>query len=96
MPLIEYSVSLGNILTIFATVGSVMAFMYTMRGDIWVVKNDIKHLEESQKSLAEAFSQLGKILTAVAVQDARLSMIERKIDELAHGRGYVDSRKDEK
>lgn len=71
-----------------------MTFMYTMRGDLWVVKNDIKHLEESQKSLAEAFSQLGKILTAVAVQDARLTMIEKKIDELAHGKGYVDSRKD--
>jgi K+/H+ antiporter YhaU regulatory subunit KhtT len=66
--------------------------MWTMRGDINIVKNDLRHLEESQKALSEAFSQLGKILTAVAVQDTRLTMIEKKIDELAHGHGYVETR----
>jgi K+/H+ antiporter YhaU regulatory subunit KhtT len=89
---IDYSVSIGNILTILSVVGSVIAFMWTMRGDINIVKNDLRHLEESQKALSEAFSQLGKILTAVAVQDTRLTMIEKKIDELAHGHGYVETR----
>lgn len=93
MPLIEYSVSLGNILTMLTVVGAVMTFIWTMRGDINIVKNDIKYLQESQKALTEAFSQLGKILTSVAVQDARITMIEKKLDELAHGHGYVDSRK---
>jgi hypothetical protein len=92
-PAIEYSVSLGNLLTILAVVGAVMTFIWTMRGDINIVKNDIRYLQDSQKALAEAFSQLGKILTSVAVQDARISMIEKKMDELAHGHGYVDSRK---
>lgn len=64
-----------------------------MRGDINIVKNDIRYLQESQKALTEAFSQLGKILTSVAVQDARINMIEKKMDELAHGHGYVDARK---
>lgn len=71
-----------------------MAFMWTMRGDINIVKNDIEHLEESQKALSEAFNQLGTILTAVAVQDTRLTMIEKKIDDLSRGHGYIDSRKD--
>lgn len=85
MPFIEYSVNLGNILTIITVVGSVMTFIWTMKGDIQIVKNDIRYLQESQKALTEAFSQLGKILTAVAVQDTRLNMIERKMEELAHG-----------
>lgn len=93
LPAIDYTVSLGNILTIISVVGAVMTFIWTMRGDINIVKNDIRYLQESQKALTEAFSQLGKILTSVAVQDARISMIEKKMDELAHGRGYVDSRK---
>ncbi len=92
MPLIEYSVSLGNILTIMSVVGAVMTFIYTMKGDINIVKNDIQYLQDSQKSLTEAFSQLGKILTSVAVQDTRISMIEKRVDELAHGRGYVDAK----
>lgn len=93
LPAIDYTVSLGNILTIISVVGAVMTFIWTMRGDINIVKNDIRYLQESQKALTEAFSQLGKILTSVAVQDARISMIEKKMDELAHGHGYVDSRK---
>lgn len=93
LPAIDYSVSLGNILTIISVVGAVMTFIWTMRGDINIVKNDIRYLQESQKALTEAFSQLGKILTSVAVQDARISMIEKKMDEFAHGHGYVDSRK---
>lgn len=93
LPAIDYTVSLGNILTIISVVGAVMTFIWTMRGDINIVKNDIRYLQESQKALTEAFSQLGKILTSVAVQDARISMIEKIMDELAHGHGYVDSRK---
>ena len=89
----EFTITLGNVLTIISVVGAVMTFIWTMRGDINIVKNDIRYLQESQKALTEAFSQLGKILTSVAVQDARISMIEKKMDELAHGRGYVDSRK---
>lgn len=89
LPLIEYTVSLGNILTIVSVVGAVMTFIYTMKGEIGIIKNDIEHLEGSQKSLTEAFSQLGSILTSVAVQNTRISMIEKRVDELAHGRGFV-------
>lgn len=89
----EFTITLGNVLTIISVVGAVMTFIWTMRGDINIVKNDIRYLQESQKALTEAFSQLGKILTSVAVQDARISMVEKKMDELAHGHGYIDNRK---
>lgn len=70
-----------------------MTFIWSMKGDINIVKNDINYLQDSQKALAEAFNQLGTILTSVAVQDARITMVEKRVDELAHGHGYVDSRK---
>lgn len=89
MPLIEYSVSLGNIITILTVVGSVMALLYTMKGDITIVKHDIHYLQESQKTLTETFAQLGKILTQVAVQDQRINMMEKRVDEIAHGKGLV-------
>ena len=80
-------------MTIISVVGAATTFIWTMRGDINIVKNDIRYLQESQKALTEAFSQLGKILTSVAVQDARINMIEKEMDELAHGHGYVNDRK---
>lgn len=92
MPGIEYTISLGNILTIITVVGAVMTFIWNMKGDINIVKNDVRYLQDSQKALTEAFSQLGKILTAVAVQDTRINMIEKKMDELAHGHGYIEKK----
>lgn len=89
MQLIEYSISVGNILTILTVIASVIGLVVNMRNDINIVKNDITHLEESHKTLTEAFNHMGKILTQVAVQDTRLNMIEKKIDELAHGKGII-------
>lgn len=89
---IDYSVSLGNILTIFSVVGSVMALLYNMKGDITIVKHDIHYLQESHKALTEAFTQLGRVLTQVAVQDQRINMLEKRLDELAHGDGIVAKR----
>lgn len=71
-----------------ATVAA-LAFFFALRNEIFSLKTDINHIKENQKSLSEAFTQLGNILTKVAVQDARLQMIEKKIDELSHGQGFV-------
>ena len=66
-----------------------MAFIWTMKTDIIVIKSDIGYLQKSQQVLTEAFSQFGKVLTTIAVQDSRITMTEKKMDELSHGKGYV-------
>ena len=70
------------------TFGAV-GFFIALRNDIYALRGDINNIKESQKSLQEAFSQLNSILTKVAVQDVRLNMIDKKLDELAHGQGFV-------
>lgn len=87
--MLDWSVSIGNILTMVTIIGSVFVLIYNMKGDIGLIKNDVFHLQRSQEALAEAFAQLGKILTQVAVQDNRLNMMEKRMDELAHGKGLV-------
>lgn len=69
-----------------------LSFFYAIRYDIKALRTDINHIKENQKSLAEAFTQLGNILTKVAVQDTRIQMIEKKLDELSHGQGFVKTR----
>jgi hypothetical protein len=69
--------------------GSTMALLYSMKGDITIVKHDLHYLQESHKSLTEAFKQLGKILTQVAVQDNRINSMEKRLDEFAHGKGLI-------
>jgi hypothetical protein len=60
-----------------------------MRGDINLVKRDIRYLQDTQKAMTQAFTQLGKILTSVAVQNSRMNMLEKRLDELSHGDGFV-------
>ena len=67
----------------------VVGFFLALRNDIRSLRGDITNIKESQKSLQEAFGQLNNILTKVAVQDVRLNMIDKKLDELAHGMGFV-------
>lgn len=66
-----------------------IGFFYALKVQIDRLAGDIQHIKENQKSLQEAFAQLGSILTKVAVQDTRLNMIEKKLDELAHNKGFV-------
>lgn len=89
IPGFENSITLGNLLTIFSVLGSVTAFIWSMKAEIGIVKRDIDYLQQSHKALTEAFNQLGKILTQVAVQDQRINMPEKRVDELSHGKGYV-------
>ena len=89
LPTIEYAISLGNILTILAVVGSVFTFIWTMKSDILTIRIDVSYLQDSLKTLTETFQQLGKILTQIAVQDQRINMVEKRVDEIAHGKGLV-------
>ena len=90
--ILEYTITIGSIIQTLMLAATVFGFLYALRNDLNLVKNDIRHLQESQKALTEAFIQLGKVLTQVAVQDTRINMIEKKIDELSHGDGLVGRR----
>lgn len=85
----DWTISIGNVFQIIAFVASVAWMFQTMRADLKVLRSDLEHIEKRQNSLNEAFTQLGVILTQVAVQDNRLHMLEKNLDELRHGQGFV-------
>lgn len=89
---IDYTVSIGNILEIFGLIGAGLTMFFTMKSDIRLLGLNIKALELEQQKLHNAFERLGAILTQVAVQDARITMIERSVDELRHGQGYIKAK----
>jgi len=60
-----------------------------LKNEIRSLRFGLKQVEVKQEALSDAFKQLGVILTQVAVQDTRLQMIEKSVDELRHGQGYV-------
>lgn len=78
-----------TILKLGAVGMAALGFFLGLRSELTSIRTDIGYIKENQKALAEAFTQLGNILTKVAVQDVRLQMMEKKLDEMAHGQGFV-------
>ena len=87
--ILEYTITIGSILQTVVYTAAAVAFFYAMRTDINILKHDMRNLQENQRTMTEAFSQLGNVLTSIAVQDNRIVMLEKYIDELRHGKGLV-------
>lgn len=87
--ILEYTITIGSILQTVVYTAAAVAFFYAMRTDISILKHDMRNLQDNQRAMTEAFAHLGKILTQVAVQDNRLVMLEKNLDELRHGKGLV-------
>lgn len=91
--ILEYTITVGSLIQSALLITAATAAFYALKGDVNVVKGDVHHIQQNQKAMTEAFTQLGKVLTQVAVQDNRIHMIEKKVDELSHGQGFVKDKK---
>lgn len=77
-------ISITALLQILAWIGGLVFAWASVKADIFGLKKDIQKMEDSLK-------QLSHILTQVAVQDTRLAMVEKHIDELRHGQGFINA-----
>lgn len=96
IPMIDWTISVTAVMQALVLASTVIAVFYGMRNEVRVLRHDVRHVQEQVKQLSQSLSQLGTILTQVAVQDTRLSMIEKSVDELRHGQGYIKTRANEK
>lgn len=87
--MISWTITVGNIVEIILVGAGVITLFNKMNSSILLLRKDVGYIQASQIALNEAFKQLGNILTQVAVQDTRINMIEKRVDELAHGEGLV-------
>ena len=82
----------SNILTTVVMAVTVISVFFGMKSEVRIIRHDVRNIEKQLEHLSEALSKLGAILTQVAVQDNRLNMLEKAIDELRHGKGYIDKK----
>jgi hypothetical protein len=92
-PVINYGTILATLFNTIVVFGSVIGFFWKVKSDISYLKFDLKILHETTKLMQQTLDQLNKVLTQVAVQDTRLLMLERSIDEMKHGQGFIRNRK---
>lgn len=91
-PTVSYGTILATLFNTIVVFGSVIGFFWKVKSDISYLKFDLRILHETTKLMQQTLDQLNKVLTQVAVQDTRLLMLERTIDEMKHGQGFISNR----
>jgi hypothetical protein len=89
MVAIDWTISVGNLLTIVVLMGSLIAgyVRLMMRVDRMEIKADV--MADAMATLAETVKHLGALLGANKVIEHRLDRAEQDIHDLQHGESFV-------
>lgn len=92
----DWTISVGNIGTAVLVIGGWFYAFFQLKGDVRVIKHDMKTLDAKQTIYNESVTQLTSILTRVAVQDERFNSLEHRVEvseadirDIQHGKGFV-------
>jgi predicted nucleic acid-binding Zn-ribbon protein len=87
--MIDYSISIGNIIEIGSIVGGGLLVLITLRSDVSSLKDGAKVLKEDLDAMQAEIKKLGDILVNLAdirgeirVHDTRITAIEQDIREM--------------
>ena len=82
--MIDYTITLGNIIEISSIVGGGLLVLITL-------KSDVKSLKREFAGMQEEIKKLGEVLIKLAVAETRIANVESDIRELRRGHGWVTS-----
>ena len=78
----DWTISLGNILTIAGFAGSGVIFVMMMRGDMMVLGQRVSSVEEALKDLARASLAVARQEARIETLDERVNAISRRVDDM--------------
>jgi hypothetical protein len=79
---IEPTIRVGDIATLIAFIVGGLGFVWSMRGDLKMLARDIK-LQGTKIEKLEA------VIIAQAIQGQRMDDLDRRIEEMRHGHGFI-------
>jgi len=85
----EPTITLGAVIQTAVLLGGIVGGWIRLNVKISEIENEVKRLQTSSEGFGQALKQLSSILTQVAVQDNRMLNLEKRFDELAHGKGFI-------
>jgi hypothetical protein len=87
--MIDWTVNVGTIVQIVVILGGIIAFVYSVKGDVSAVKGNIADIKQELR-------ELRKVLTTQVDHEGRLERCEQDVrelradlKELRHGEGFV-------
>lgn len=92
----NYTISWGEIFAGCSGLCAAAAFLFRKGGDIAKLNMAVENALTEISELKQEISKIGQILTQVAVQNERMdnmgqrqNLMDRRLDELRHGDGWV-------
>lgn len=86
---IDYTISIGNLIEIASVLGGGVLVLLTMRADIAVLKKDDEAIRVDVKGIQDEIKQIGSVLITQADQSRRILHLEEEMRDLRHGRGFI-------
>lgn len=82
---IDYTITIGNLVEITSIIGGGLLVMITLRGDVANMKAEVGQIQVEIK-------KIGDVLINQADQNRRIIHLEEDVREMRHGRGFVQHR----
>jgi len=79
---IDYTITVGNLVEIASIIGGGILVMITLRSDVANMKTDVQGIQQEVK-------KIGDVLITQADQNRRILHLEEDLRELKHGQGFV-------
>lgn len=86
---IDYTITIGNLIEIASVLGGGVLVMLTMRSDIAVLKREDEVIRTDIEGIQQELKQIGDVLIVQADQSRRLLHLEEEVRELRHGRSLI-------
>jgi hypothetical protein len=82
---IDYTITIGNLVEIASIIGGGLMVMITLRGDVANMKAEVNGIQLEIK-------KIGDVLITQADQNRRILHLEEDFREFRHGHGFIQTR----
>ncbi len=79
---IDYTITIGNLIEIISIIGGGLLVLITLRGDVATMKEEMTEIQVEIK-------KIGDVLINQADQNRRIIHLEEDVRELRHGEGFI-------
>jgi hypothetical protein len=86
---IDYTISIGNIFEIGSIIGGGFAVFFTLKNNVATLKEDVEAMQKEIKKLGEVLIDLARFDEKLSNLDRRVTVHDKKIDEIQHGDGFI-------
>ena len=89
---IDYTITIGNIIEIGSIVGGGVLVLMTLKSDVSALKAGAVTLRDELSDMQKELKQIGQVLITQAAQNQRIMHLEEDLRALRRGEGWITSR----